>query len=96
MLAARRRKSRHRQRRKLVEWARYARVAGEFSGGFFHALANAPKLKAHYLLLISGAVLVLMVAKVNITINVDILWVSFDTRSGLVAETQIRPVDRRK
>lgn len=94
MKAARRRKPR--RKREVVGWTRYAKAAGEFLGGFFGALRKAPKAKAPYLLFAGGVVLLMTVANVNVTITVDIRWVSLETRSGLVAETQTRPVDLRK
>ena len=66
---------------------------GKSLGGLLGASGKILKSKVSYLLLTFGVVLLVVFASVNITIKVDI---SLDARSGLMAETQIRPVDLRK
>jgi hypothetical protein len=93
LTAHRRRLRRYRRLQKSVAWAKYAKAAGEFLGGFVSAMRTAPRSKAPFGLLICGGTLVVVFLQFDITIKVDI---SLKARSGLVAETQIRPVDLRK
>jgi hypothetical protein len=84
----RRKRRRYRRSKKPVAWAKFARAAGEFIG----AMRTASRSKPRYWLVIGGVTLV-VVCTVDITIKVDI---SLKARSGLLAETQNRPVDLRK